>query len=229
MKHAAYDALVAARKVYYVCESRGLTNPATMPDFDSDRIGPYSRWQGKLDSELMVVAQDFADVESFKKLRGWPGPRVPTNLVLVDLLRAAGIEVNAPEVGQSHDRVFFTNAVLCLKRGGMNARIATSCFRECGSRFLRPLIEIVRPRAIAAVGRGAHRGVLEAFPQSNVTPANLVERREPFDIPGGARVFPLFHPSRMVLNSTRSRDQQIQDWVRVGEWLRERKVADASG
>jgi hypothetical protein len=74
MKHAAYDALVAARKVYYVCESRGLTNPATMPDFDSDRIGPYSRWQGKLDAELMVVAQDFADVDTFHK---YPRRRLP--------------------------------------------------------------------------------------------------------------------------------------------------------
>lgn len=100
MKQPAYEKLVAARKACHVCEARGLTNPASFPDLDSDRIGPYSRWQGNLDAELMVVAQDFADANTFKRLGGWPGPRVRTNLALVDLLRAAGIDVTAPEVGK---------------------------------------------------------------------------------------------------------------------------------
>ena len=49
-----------------------LTNPTENIDsgFDSDRIGPYTLWQGNLKAELMVIGQDFTDVEDFKRAGG---------------------------------------------------------------------------------------------------------------------------------------------------------------
>jgi len=63
VKLAAYRVLVEERKTCRVCE--GLINPSDCAGgvYDSEHIGPWSRWQGNLDSELMVVGQDWGDVK----------------------------------------------------------------------------------------------------------------------------------------------------------------------
>lgn len=118
-KQAEYLKLVAERKVCHACAPE-LTNPSVIEGgaLDSEHIGPHSRWQGNLDAELVVVAQDFADDKTFVRVRGWPGEKVQTNRRLVELVAAAGITIVAPKRGCCDDRLFFTNAVLCLKRGG---------------------------------------------------------------------------------------------------------------
>ncbi len=76
---SAYEELVRTRKACQLCEH--LTNPAFIDcPADSDRIGPYSLWQGNLRTSLVVVGQDFADVDTYKASAGWPGERVGTNL-----------------------------------------------------------------------------------------------------------------------------------------------------
>jgi DNA polymerase len=89
-----YRALVEQRKACACCP--GMANASAIDGgcMDSDRIGPFSRWQGNLDAALMVVAQDFADVEGFRKHRGWPGERVRTNTTLAALMTRAGIPID---------------------------------------------------------------------------------------------------------------------------------------
>ena len=43
----------------------GLINPTRCASgvYDSEEIGPWARWQGDLDVELMVVGQDWGDVK----------------------------------------------------------------------------------------------------------------------------------------------------------------------
>jgi hypothetical protein len=146
-KNRTYNELVTVRKDCRACPQ--LVNPAVAAngELDSDRIGPYSRWQGNLHSDLVVVGQDFADVETFARVGGWPGENVGTNLTLVELLAAAGFTISPPCRGISSDQVFFTNAVLCLKHGSMQEAIPPACFRACGLRFLRPTIELVSPKS----------------------------------------------------------------------------------
>jgi len=220
VKEATYHALVTARKSCRACA--GLTNAAAIEGgrFDSDRIGPYSQRQGNLDSRLMVVAQDFADVAGFSEHRGWPGEDVGTNHALVDLLASIGIAVPLPDLDHSDDTLFFTNAVLCLKGGGMQRTVLRRHVRECAHRFLKPMIDLISPVAIAALGVNALHAVLLPY---GLTPAasltELIEKNITFDLPNGARVFPLCHPSRTVLNTHRALYKQRSDWVRVGDWL----------
>lgn len=223
MKARAYAELVAERKACRACPE--LENPAVTSAgrHDSDRIGPYSRWQGNLDAELVVVAQDFADTKTFEAVQGWPGEKVSTNLALVELAAAAGLSVSPPKRGVSDDQLFFTNAVLCLKRGKMQARIPEQCFRTCGRLFLRRTIELVAPRAVAALGAGALDSVLAAFgkPRRRGSLIALIEAGQTFDVAGGVRVFPLCHPSPTVRNTTRSFTRQKADWACLGRWLQD--------
>jgi DNA polymerase len=227
-KQHAHAALVATRKACRACGE--LENPSVTAggSLDGDRVGPYSRWQGNLDAELMIVAQDFADRETFVQVGGWPGERVGTNLTLVELIKSAGIDIRPPRRGESEDRLFFTHAVLCLKDGGMQKSVPTKCYRECGRRFLRPTIELVAPRAVAALGTGAVDAVLSAFGfRRKGALIDLIESGRTFALPCGTTVFPLCHPSRTVLNTQRSLEQQQADWARIGAWLRKRPATAA--
>jgi uracil-DNA glycosylase len=216
--HPAHARLVAERKACRAC-APALTNPSIVAggSLDSDRIGPYARWQGNQQAELMVVAQDFADVQTFQRVKGWPGQRVRANLRLVELVAAAGIRIEPPRIGRSDDRLFFTNAVLCLKQGGMSAPVPAECSRTCGRRFLRPTIELVSPRAVAALGVHAVKAVLAAFdieaPRDSLL--ELIDAGQTFQLSDRTRLFPLAHPS----NRTRSMTLQKRDWQQLGEWL----------
>src|SRR5437868_8013962 len=101
-KREQYIELVTARKGCRQCQ--GLTNPTACAGgkYDSDEIGPWTRWQGSLDAELMVVGQDWGDVAYFESHLGLDEARNPTNRRLRELLAEAGVAV--AEVGAGTGR-----------------------------------------------------------------------------------------------------------------------------
>lgn len=150
---AAYTALVQARKACRACTA--LVNPAACDGgvYDSDQIGPWSLWQGNLNADLVIVGQDWGDTRYFLTNRGREAARNPTNETLAKLLRSIGIEVVAPGAGTSGGGpCFFTNAVLCLKQGGLQAKVDLEWFVNCGSRFLRQTIDLIAPKAVVWIG-----------------------------------------------------------------------------
>lgn len=218
----SYDALVDARTRCVACPS--LTNPSAVDGgvFDSDRIGPYTRWEGRLDSPLVVIAQDFSDLDTFRRLEDWPGAGVPTNLALVELLAAAGIAISPPRTGTPDDVVFFTNAVLCLKAGTMNSRVSPSCFRACAHRFLKPLIDLLYPRVVVTLGSSALYAIRHAYGLvQRPSLRSLLASRTSFVLPSGIKVFPLCHPSPVVQRTFRGMAEQRADWARVSHALHE--------
>jgi len=220
-KSEAYAKRVADRKTCRACHPR-LCNPATAVGgwLDSDRLGPYTLWQGNLDVPVVVVGQDFSDVAAFERLRGWPGATIRTNTALADLLSSAGLSVQRPETGCSEDVLFFTNAVLCLKQGGMQAALSPADVRRCGERVLRPSLELVAPRAVATLGLPALNAVLQSYSLPRAERWSvLLDGGVTFDRPGPMRLFPMAYPGS---RGQQNRDiaAQRRDWARLGSWLR---------
>jgi uracil-DNA glycosylase len=225
---ADYVSLVADRKACRLCEE--LTNPSTISrPRDCDRIGTYSLWQGNLASRLVVVGQDSADRESYSNVGkdyidghySWPGA-AKTNDNLVKLVAEAGITINPPRDGVSEDIIFLTNAVLCLKEGDMSAFIPPQYFAACGKKFLRPLLDIIKPKAVATLGSGALFAVDAAYGIGidwTRTLTDLVQSNQTFDLSQSSKLFPMFHPSPRVLARFRSFDKQAEDWRRLGNYL----------
>ena len=74
-KQAKYQRLVQLRKQCRDCPD--LVNPSR---YDSTQIGPWSRWQGNLETELMIVGQDWGTTTYFLKWEGIDQPKGnPTN------------------------------------------------------------------------------------------------------------------------------------------------------
>lgn len=222
-KRDAYSQLVAERKACHACHSFGLTNPASWAGgrHDSDEIGPWTRWQNNLDSELLIVGQDWGDTKYFEAHEGIDDPHNPTNRTLMSLLQSIGYQIDPFTLESPFGaRLLFTNAVLCLKQGGMQAKVPTPCFENCSTRFLRPLIDLANPRIVIALGRGASHAVARGYDVK--LPQTL---REAVAITSGYRItphttlFPAFHCGNRVLNGCRQIEQQLEDWKRIGAAL----------
>jgi DNA polymerase len=219
VKRARYNALVEARKACRACA--GLTNPSVCHGgtFDRDEVGAWSRWQGNLDANLMVIGQDWGDVAWFVREAGCSTSTSQTNRTLVKLLGDAGFEVKLPCESSGRGALFFTNAVLCLKEGGAQARVRDECFRNCGTRFLRPLIDLIRPRVVACLGERAYRAVLTSCGLRPGKFREAVESESPVDLPGGVSVFAVYHCGARILNTHRRFSAQRDDWRRIGKFL----------
>lgn len=218
-RKTAYDALVAERKACRSCV--GLTNPADVAGgrYDSPEIGPWTLWQGCLDAKLMVIGQDWGDVACLEADEGKDSPNNPTNAQLRHLLSIAGMEIIPAGTRDTENKLFFTNAVLCLKTGGLGAPVSAAWFRECGPRFLRRQIEIIRPSVVVTLGAWAYYAVAYAFGFQAKRLRDAVELEPPRALLPDAMLMPVYHCSPKVLASWRKRDQQEADWRRIGEIL----------
>lgn len=125
----------------------------------------------------------------------------PTGKLLHELIR--------DELGLRLEEVAFTNAVLCLPKGGSGRYPVTRALRETCRPHLVSFIETLQPRVVATLGAKA----LDA--------ANRVERHGLGTAMRGAagrsvewqgrRLFALAHPGRLGRIS-RGLEQQREDW-----------------
>jgi DNA polymerase len=224
MPNHDYAELVARRKACRACTE--LSNPSAVDDgaFDSDHIGPWSRWQGNLSADLMLIGQDWGDTRYFRRFQGLDEDRNPTNRTLMKLLQGIGIVIGPPSSADNDGQVFFTNAVLCLKGGGLQGPVRAAWFQNCAP-FLRRQVEIIAPRVVATLGQHALQAVRQAFQLPPRSLANAVADPDGEVLFGNTRLLAAYHCGARVLNTHRLIDAQIQDWARIGNALR----SDAGG
>lgn len=143
-----YTNLVKLRQSCQMCID--LKNPFDIEQkYDVNEIGAWSKWKGDLDAKIVVVGQDWGDVNSFRMSKGECDPKNGTNRRLVSLLESIGVSVEK-------DKLFFTNAILCLKDGGLSGKVKTSWFNNCASNFLRPLLDTIKPEITISLGAYAY-------------------------------------------------------------------------
>jgi uracil-DNA glycosylase family 4 len=166
----------------------------------------------------MIVGQDWGDARYFRENAGRDKAGNPTNLMLARLLRSIGIEIGSPE-NPTAAPVFLTNAVLCLKEGGLQGPVRREWFANCGRAFLRPQIELVNPAVVVGLGRLAFNAILSAFELRIPEFRQAVESRDGTRLLNGSRLFAVYHCGRRILNSHRPEAAQLQDWQRIGAAL----------
>ena len=214
-----YDRLVAERRVCHRC-APDLVNQSEVDGgrHDSPHIGAWSRWQGRLDARLMVVGQDWGDESAFRAQVGMEKRGNPTNSNLVKLLGVAGISIDAPDQQLGNASVFLTNAVLCLKSGGLQGPVKQQWFQNC-SGFLRSQMAIVRPKAVVALGTKAYCAVLSAYGLRYENFRDEVQNPNGRALPGRMVVFAVYHCGARGVNINRKMDHQVNDWLRIRHYL----------
>lgn len=214
-KSARYEHLVSERKDCQRC-NRYLENPSRVQGgkFDSCQIGPYSQWHDDLDAELVVVAKDFAPAAKFIEYRGVPGKAVQTNLRLSKHLEGIGFHAGTADQSFSESRLFFTNAILCLPPGDdMRTPTFLKAAGTCGRVFLRPLVDLVSPRAIISLGEQATEAVLQAYGDSGRF-QNLMGLDDGHSLSAGPKLFAVPHPVASF-----KKEVHLRSWERVEKFL----------
>jgi DNA polymerase len=218
-KEVAYRALVESRKACQLCTE--LVNPAACEggSFDCDEIGAWSAWQGNLDAPILVVGQDWGDVGWFVRESGKSTSTSVTNKTLIELLHSVGFDIPLARNSSGRGALFFTNAILCLKPGGAQGRVQHEWFQNCGGRFLRPLIELVRPKVVVGLGERAYATVLSSYGLKPGPFSGAVEAREPVQLSGDIAAFAVYHCGARIQNTHRKLESQLRDWKRIAAFL----------
>ncbi|MFO7653187.1 MAG: uracil-DNA glycosylase family protein [Candidatus Krumholzibacteriia bacterium] len=176
---------------------------------------------------IMVIGQDWGGVPYFLKHQGRDEPtgnRTNENLEL--LLRSIGFESGNPGNPADSDSLFFSNLILCLKQGALQAAVKPVWFRTCARNIFRELLDIVQPAVVVAMGLHAARTILEAYGMNGANGMSLTDlvAGAPYALPGtGSVVFPVFHCGARGVNQNRPMSRQIDDWARIGAWVRKRE------
>jgi uracil-DNA glycosylase len=220
-QHSDLVELVTARKSCRICLDRhpGKIHAGASFAFDPGVISYWSQWLGHPDPQILVVGQDFGDVDYFTKFKGADDPENETNDYLYELLVHAGLTPTKPPQVDRNTRVFLTNSVLCLKEPPMNSKLRDSWVRACAINHLQPLALKLKPPIIVAMGSPAWLAVQIAF-DIETAPAKIgAAAGGMWQTKTGIRVFAVGHCSRLG-QGNRPWHKQIEDWKRIGEALK---------
>ena len=211
-----FETLIAARKGCRVCIERSpgkIRSCAEFP-FDPDVVSLWEQWLGHRTPKLLVVGQDFGNVDYFVRNRGRDEPYNKTNVNLHQLLSAAGIVVKHPSQCDVAAPVFLTNSILCIKEGPMAGPILSSWVDACTERHLRPLIRLLRPPVVVGMGGAGWRAVRRVF-GLDAAPRLISHAASSCWVVKDVRVFAVGHCGPLgIIN--RPWPQQLADWRRVG-------------
>lgn len=214
-KEERYKQLVIDRKKCRRCS--GLVNPGSksLAKFDSCEIGPWTRMHGDLDAELMIVGQDWGTVDYYNGNQGLDDLRNPTMRTLELLLTSIGIKAKLSSYHANGTGVFLTNAILCLKQGGLQAPVELDWFAKCGTYFLRQQIEIVSPLVVVTLGQRAYQAITSAYEVNAEKFREAVENPTGVVLPNGSQLIAVYHCGKRILNTHRPLAEQLVDWKRI--------------
>jgi hypothetical protein len=218
-KQQAYKSLVQKRKSFQFAE---LLNPSEIEGgrYDCDHVELWARWLGNLNSKIMLVGKDFGGKAFFLKYKGGCDPKSVTNLNLIKLFASIGISIGTPSMPEKDAPVFLTNAIFGIidtdRKGGN--RISSLSKSESAREFLRPLISIVEPRVIIAMGKEAYECVCYASRVDHSRSMRLAVENGPVELPNSKLLFPVFHCGGLGV-ANRPLKKQMEDWRRIASHL----------
>jgi len=220
-KQLEYQKLVSARKACRLCKEYGMTNQSAT-QFDSASIGKWTDWQGNIDAKVMVIGQDWGSLDYWNKNQGNGTDTNPTNCNLMQLSGILGFDIGVVSNPNRSEPIFFTNSVLCLKDGNMSSPVLKKCYYNCGSKFLKPQIDIIKPQVIISLGYAPYASILELYRPigiDQIRPLRDVIRKEPINFHDeDFKLFPVYHCGGLGL-ANRKLDEQKKDWENIKRWL----------
>lgn len=216
-KQEAYKQVVQKRKS--IVFPTPLQNPSQVREgqFDSEQIGPWSIWQGNLDADIMVIGQDWGDEDYFSRNKGRDTDTNPTNRGLRKLLNSIDLDPGLPSVPIPQP-LFFTNAMLGLKSGGMSAGLKHNWLKHSSLQLTAPLIEIIQPRLLVTLGINAYKAIRIIFPSLPYLPMSALLKCPPFHLPDKKILFAMAHCGGLGL-ANRTMEEQMKDWQKIKPYL----------
>jgi len=218
-KETAYKKLVEKRKNYKFPE--GLVNPSKVDNGLYDQkthIGPWCRWQGNLNADIMLIGQDWGTVKYYRETKGAHKDNTPTNTSLRILFNEIGIDIGTPSKPNHEAPCFFTNVILGLKEGEeMAGKIKAQWIKENAIEFLKPNIDIIKPKIIITLGKKAYDAMAHIYGLRN-DPMKKLVTQNPIKLYDGILLFAMYHCGGLGMVN-RKLLLQIEDWKKIKNYL----------
>lgn len=202
----------------------GLVNIYRDEEFMNWFADIWVDWEGRLDSKIMVVGQDWGPycgmkkvsdkfrqyVESrpdvdFRSLRDefLSNPSDRTTIFLFEALRSTAQAAGIGGIENLVKKIFVTIAVFFARNGNKfrgNENFAPGVSADLSRPFLKRQIEIVQPRVIFALGNLATDSVMRIFNSKLEGSLNeAVGKDYPFELNGQPVILvPAYHPASFV-------------------------------
>ncbi|WIM10155.1 hypothetical protein [Enhydrobacter sp.] len=205
-------------------------------------LSPWTVSACNVDSELMIVGQDWASEDFLSKepdsrMRALGhDPALATNRNLKRLLHEA--------FGRGFESTFATNAFVFAKPGGMNTRLPAADVALSANRFTLREIGIIRPKMVICLGMGTFNGLRAAL---NCRPVTLQEINYagPALVHHGSEIHGVPHVGARGLSATGGYDRSLAIWKMLAarldrssfhsatslssEWIKTETISDSSG
>jgi len=214
-KELAYMDLIRKRKAFKFAE---LLNPSEIEGGlnDGDHVELWARWMGNLNAKIMLVGKDFGGKAFFIRFKGYCDPNSVTNRNLMMLFSCIGIDIGNPSNPNNEAPVFFTNSIFGIidsDSKGKN-RISTRSKQESAREFLQPLVHIIDPKIIIAMGKEACECLSFAINLPTVFSMVHALEASPLKTRDSRLVFPVFHCGGLGV-ANRPLVKQLEDWKRI--------------
>ncbi len=128
------------------------------------------------------------------------------------------------DIGQSDDpntdaKLYFTNAVLGVKKGGMAAPIKKTWYADTAKKFIKPLIQLIEPKTIIAMGSKAYEVVSIIYIYNlDRKPIKEIVDTNPILLDDNKNLFVVYHCSNLGITN-RSFNTQREDWRKIKPYL----------
>jgi restriction system protein len=144
-KREQLDALVKAWKLRF----KDYNRLADYPGFECDFVSPYSKGAHEMDSDVMILLQDWSSHVALSQSAGpselGRDPNLPTNKNLDVLLKTF--------LGKEISETYATNLFPYIKPGGLSSRIPFADLTYAAEKFALPQIRIIAPKLVICLGK----------------------------------------------------------------------------
>lgn len=224
----SFKELVIKRKIYKV-ELAGFVNPSQVESGRYDKgeyFDTWGKWHSNVPADILVIGQDWGDVKYYLKNAGQDSDSNPTCKNLCTLFNEAGVDIGTPNHPKKNVSLHLTNLIPFLRTGKMQGsehiNINQKLIHTYALEFLKPLIEVVKPKAIITLGQIPFQGVASIFDLVSYSKEGLLSLVNKSSIRVGPdlMVFPMFHCGSMSINMNRTLNQQKRDWAKLKEFIK---------
>ncbi len=206
----------------FPCASKSLINIYKDYNFCTNIPSIWTDWFNRLDSNIMIIGQDWGPYIEMKKINGslekdklnWKELIESEKSLTKKMLEKFIIESSKNKYNLND--CFITNAIMCARQGnnyrGNNIDLKNSTI-NC-SRYLERQIEIVKPRVVLTLGLYPLISLskIYGFGISNTLKETI--KRSPEIHLNNFIVIPLYHPAAQI-----RKEEQLEQYKRIWKHL----------
>lgn len=175
-------------------------------EYESDFVSPYTKSAGNVDSQIMVLLQDWASSEGFSKqcneeiMKFGYNPSLRTNKNFFTLLKQT--------FNKNISDIFVTNIFPYIKIGNMSKNIPQQYLDQGFEEFCLPQIRIINPKLVICCGKKVFVTVAKYFSDPQRHNPKIHDN---FTIDAVTYYYQR-HPSPLAINKHGKIRKALSDW-----------------